>query len=184
MRIYTTFAVALLCSAALSAQSTMDKDKGAMGKDTMAKDAAMTTVTGCVAQGADETHFKLTNAMSSTMPMGTTGADSATKADSAMKSDSGMKAGGMTYALDGGTNLKAHLGHKIEVTGTMAKGAMAGHDKMAKSGTMDKDKMGTMDHDKMAKPGSMDKMGSMDDKAMMGGTLKVKSVKMLSSSCM
>ncbi len=176
MRIYTTFAVALLCSAALSAQSTMDKDKGAMGKDTMAKDAAMTTVTGCVAQGADETHFKLTNAMSSTMPMGTTGADSATKADSAMKSDSGMKAGGMTYALDGGTNLKAHLGHKIEVTGTMAKGAMADHDKMAKSGTMD--------HDKMAKPGSMDKMGSMDDKAMMGGTLKVKSVKMLSSSCM
>ncbi len=179
MKIQMTFAVALMCSAALSAQSTMDKDKGEMGKDKMMKDGMM-TVTGCVAQGADPTHFKLTNAMASTMPMG--------KTDSgAMKSDDmkagGMKSEGMTYALDGGDNLKAHLGHKVEVSGTMDKDAMMDHDKkmgtsggtMAKdkdkAGAMDKDKMGSMDHSKM-------------DKDMMAGKIKVKSVKMLSANCM
>ncbi len=178
MKIQMTFAVALMCSAALSAQSTMDKDKGEMGKDKMMKDGMM-TVTGCVAQGADATHFKLTNAMASTMPMG--------KMDSgAMKSDD-AKAGGMTYTLDGGDNLKAHLGHKVEVSGTMAKDAMMGHEKMGTSGsamgkdapaaagkdttaTMDKDKMGSMDHSKM-------------DKGMMAGKISVKSVKMISANC-
>lgn len=187
MKIQMTFAVALMCSAALSAQSTMDKDKGEMGQDKMMKDGMM-TVTGCVAQGADATHFKLTNAMASTMPMG--------KMDSgAMKSDDtkagGMKSEGMAYALDGGNNLKAHLGHKVEVSGTMDKDAMMDHDKkMGTSGaamgkdapaatgkdttaTMDKDKMGTMDHSKM---------GSMD-KDMMAGKIKVKSVKMISANC-
>ncbi len=179
MKIQMTFAVALMCSAALSAQSTMDKDKGEMGKDKMMKDGMM-SVTGCVAQGADATHFKLTNAMASSMPMG--------KMDSgaAMKSD-GMKSEGMTYTLDGGTNLKAHLGHKIEVSGTMDKDAMMGHEKMGTSGTamgkdapaaagkgtmatMDKDKMGSMDHSKM-------------DKGMMAGKINVKSVKMISANC-
>lgn len=175
MKIQMTFAVALMCSAALSAQSTMDKDKGEMGKDKMAK-GGMMTVTGCVAQGADATHFKLTNAMASSMPMG--------KMDSgAMKSDD-AKAGEMSYALDGGDNLKAHLGHKVEVSGTMDKDAMMGHEKMGtsggtmakdkdKAGAMDKDKMGTMDHDKM---------GSMD-KGMMAGKINVKSVKMISANC-
>ena len=106
----------------------------------------MMTVTGCGAQGDDATHCTLTHAMASTMPMG--------KMDSgaAMKSD-GMKSEGMTYALDGGDNLKAHLGHKIEVSGTMDKDAMMDHDKKmgTSGGTMgkDKDKMGTMDKAKM-----------------------------------
>lgn len=169
MRIYTTFAAALLCTAALSAQSTMDKDKGIMGKDRKMKDDGMMTVTGCVAQGADATHFNLTHATSSAMPMGKMGSDST------MKSDSGMKPEEMIYALDGGTNLKAHLGHKIEVSGTMDKHAMMDHDKMAKSGARGKEKMGSGDNDKM---------GSMGDKDMMAGKIKVKSMKMLSSSCM
>jgi hypothetical protein len=59
-------------------------------------------VTGCVAAGADADHFMLNDA--------TMGGDMAMKAD----------AKPMSYALMGG-NLKPHVGHKVEVTGTMAK---------------------------------------------------------------
>ena len=62
-------------------------------------------VTGCVAAGADADHFMLNNAM-----MASKGDDKAMKAD--------MKP--MSYALTGG-ELKPHVGHKVEVTGTMAK---------------------------------------------------------------
>ena len=64
----------------------------------------------------------------------------------------------MSYMLSGG-DLKAHVGHKVEVTGMVEK----------------------------AKAGKMDKMGKMDKKMdgkMMGETLKVKSVKMLAANCM
>jgi hypothetical protein len=60
-------------------------------------------VTGCVAAGADADHFVLNDATRG-------GGDKAMKAD--------MKP--MSYALMGG-NLKPHVGHKVEVTGTMAK---------------------------------------------------------------
>lgn len=68
------------------------------------------TVSGCVAEGAPAGHFMLNNATmmmpdakkegSSTMP--TTG-------DKSMAS----------YMLVGGENLKAHVGHKVEVSGTL-----------------------------------------------------------------
>ena len=96
-KFYATLGTALLCSAALSAQSGMDKDK-AMDHDKMAKDGMM-MVTGCVAQGADMTHFNLTHAMMSPMAMG--------KMESGTSGSSDMaKPETMTYALDGGTNLK------------------------------------------------------------------------------
>jgi hypothetical protein len=74
----------------------------------------------------------------------------------------------MTYDLTGG-DLKAHLGHKIEVTGS-ADGKMVDKGKMDK---MEKDKMS---NDKMM---DKDKMGMSD----MHGTLQVKSVKMISATC-
>jgi hypothetical protein len=150
---------AMMCSAALMAQSSMDKNQ--MDKDKMMKGTVM--VTGCVAQGDDMNHFKLTNPTMSSMPMGTAGAT-----EPAMKTDTGAPTL-MTkwYELDGG-DLKAHLGHKVEVSGTMDKKGMMDHDKMAKSGTMgDKDKMDPMAH-----------------KDMMAGKIKVKSVKMLADTCM
>jgi hypothetical protein len=67
----------------------------------------------------------------------------------------------ISYELVGGTNLKAHVGHKVEVTGTMAKmdaGAMA------KTGTMAKDKMPS-------------------DQDMQSMKLNVASVKMVSATC-
>lgn len=161
-KIYATLA-ALLCTTALSAQTPAGSattagqmDQAKMDKGKMAADAPM-MVTGCIAQGTDMDHFTLTNAMMSNMAKMDSGA--------AVKSDA-AKPAMMTYELDGGTNLKAHLGHKVEVTGTMDKKAMMSHDTMAKPGAMgEKDKMGSMDKDKMA------------------GKIKVTAVKMVSASC-
>jgi len=69
----------------------------------------------------------------------------------------------MSYELVGG-DLKAHMGHKVEVTGTMSK--------------MDMDRMGKMD--KMTRM-ERDKMISEKDMKLM--RLNVKSIKMVSANC-
>lgn len=158
-RVYVAFGTALLCSTALFAQSSMDKDKPM--KDGMAMKAGTVMVTGCVAQADDMKQFKLTNAMMAPMPMGKM------SSDAAMKPDAPAPEMPAWYALDGG-DLKPHLGHKVEVSGTMEKKPM-------------------MDHDKMAKPGAMadkDKMAQTTGTPMMAGKIKVTSVKMLAATCM
>ena len=137
-------------------------EKGQMGKGTM-KDASM-TMSGCIAAGKDSNHYMLTNAM---MVGGMMDKDKMAKD----KMQPGMSGHVMSYELVGGGDLKAHLGHQVEVTGTMSKSDM---DKMRKMGSMDK-----MDKDKMDK----DKMGGMSDKDMKPMKLNVKSVKMTSASC-
>lgn len=115
---------------------------GAMKKDAMGKEMM---VTGCVAQGVDMNHFMLNNAtMAGAMDM---------KKESMPMGDKPM-----SYMLMG-NNLKAHVGHKVEVTGMMEEKKM---DTMSKE-TMPKDAMGK-------------------DMAM-GPMLTVKSIKMLSASC-
>ena len=105
-RLMTAVCCACLMGAAAAAQTgSMDKmDKDKMAKDKMGKPVM---VTGCVAAGSEAGHYMLTN---------------------------GMMAGdttGKSYDLMGG-ELKAHVGHKVEVTGTMDDGKM-GKDKMAMS---------------------------------------------------
>ena len=149
--------------AAVSAQSgTMAKDQ--MDKNaTMQKDGQM-TVSGCVTAGKDAGQFMLTNAMM--MGGGMMNKDSMDK--DSMNKDS-MKPGMsgdhmMSYELVGGTNLKAHMGHKVEVMGSMSK----------------------MDMEHMGKMGKMDKMAqdkAMSDKDMKAMKLNVSSVKMISATC-
>jgi len=112
------------------------------------------TVTGCVAVGKDADHFMLTDALLTGEKMG------------------------KSYDLMGG-ELKAHLGHKVAVTGTLDTMTMPAKDKMA----MGKDKMG-MGKDKMP----MEKgehgtakgtMATAEPHAM----LHVTSVKMIAASC-
>ena len=102
------------------------------------------TVTGCVAE--KDGHYMLNNAMMA----------GDTKAES--------------YGLMGG-ELKAHVGHKVEVTGST-------DGKMMDKGKMDK---GKMDKDKMSKDKMMehDKMGMSE----MHAALHVKSVKMIAATC-
>ncbi|MEO7270964.1 MAG: hypothetical protein ABIX28_14715 [Vicinamibacterales bacterium] len=132
--------------AAASAAQSDGMKKMEMGKDMM--------VTGCVAQdSADMSHFMLKNAMMA-------GADGMKKDSMAKPADTKP----MSYMLMGG-DLKAHVGHKVEVTGSMADKMMA-KDSMSKDG-MAKDSMAK---DGMAKPMAMP-------------TLNVKSVKMLAATC-
>lgn len=143
-RLMTVVCCACLMGAAAAAQTSTDKmDKDKMANDHMDKPMM---VTGCVAAGSLSGHYMLTN---------------------------GMTAGdttGKSYDLMGG-DLKAHIGHKVEVTGTMDHGKMMDKDKRMSKDNMDKDHM---DKDKMNK----DKM----DMAEMHG-LHVKSVKMLAATC-
>ncbi|MFN2446723.1 MAG: hypothetical protein ABR606_14210 [Vicinamibacterales bacterium] len=141
--------------AGLSAQSgTMPKDQ--MDKKDMMKEG-QTMVSGCVAAGKSAGQYMLTNAMMMGGMM-----------DKEMDKDKMAKPGMsgdhmMSYELVGG-DVKAHMGHKVEVMGTMSKTDM---DYMAKMGKMDK----------MAK----DKM--MADKDMKAMKLNVTSVKMVSATC-
>ena len=115
------------------------------------------TVSGCVAQGKGEGQFMLTNTT-----MGS-------KMDTATMPSETKGAHVMSYELVGGTNLKAHVGHKVEVTGTMSK--------------MDADRMAKMDADRMAKTGTMAKDKMPSDHDMQATKLNVASVKMVSATC-
>jgi len=84
------------------------------------------------------------------------------------KMQPGMGGHMMSYELVGGGDMKAHMGHKVEVTGTMSKSDMERMHKMGSMDTMDK---GKMDKDKMS------------DKDMKPMKLNVKSVKMTSATC-
>src|SRR5579872_6215596 len=86
-RLLMAMCCACLMGATGLAQMSTDKDK--MANDTMGKSI---TVTGCVAAGSESGHYILTNGM--------------------MAGD----ATGKSYDLTGG-QLKAHVGHKVEVTG-------------------------------------------------------------------
>jgi len=154
-----------------STPSTPSTQPGQMKRD-QNKDQTI-TVSGCVAMGSGAGQYMLNNATRAgdmmykdrmppvTPPSSTTPPPSQPPMTPSMKDQ--MSSPMMSYTLIGG-DLKAHVGHKVEVTGTTAmspgmKGAM-GKDRPA----IDKDKM------PMAKDS-------------MGGTLTVSSVKMISSTC-
>ena len=103
-KVLSAFCVVALAGAAVAAQGA-----GAPGQEKK-PDASSITVTGCVAPGSGADQFQLTNATLGTAPPATEKAGE--------KPKMGL---GATYNLMGGTNLKAHVGHKVEVTGTMAK---------------------------------------------------------------
>jgi tRNA A37 methylthiotransferase MiaB len=134
-RVLCASVLAMGCTIALSAQSGM-ADKPK--DDKMAKDAKTVAVTGCVAEA--DGHYMLNNATWEGMTTPS------------------------TVALSGGT-LKPHVGHKVEVTGTMK--------------AMDKD---AMKKDTMAKPDAMAGHDMKKDAAM-AGTLTVKDLKMIAATC-
>ncbi len=147
--------MALGVNGAVFAQADATR-KGQMDKGMM-MDGSM-TMTGCVAAGKQSGQFMLTNAMM----MG--GMDKGKMAKDNMQPS--MSGHMMSYELVGGDNMKAHMGHKVEVVGTMSKADM---DRMHKMGSMDK-----MDQGKMA---------GMSDKDMTAMKLNVKSFKMMSANC-
>lgn len=150
----------MIMMVALGAGGVSYAQSGAMTKDQMdkgmTKDGSM-TVTGCVAAGSESGKFMLNNAMM----MG--GMDKDKMAKDTMAKP-GMSGHMMSYELVGGDKLAAHLGHKIEVMGSVSNSDMQKMNDMPKNGK-----------DKMDKP-----MAGKDMKAM---KLNVKSFKMLSADC-
>ncbi|MCA1671006.1 MAG: hypothetical protein LC799_01965 [Actinobacteria bacterium] len=113
-RTLTYAAATLLCSTAISAaQSGAMDEKNMMGHPV--------TVTGCVAAGTMAGDFMLTRAV----PVDSKMIDKDTVAQDngrTMPMEKDKMAGEhMMSFLGGGTDLKAHLGHKIEVKGTTDK---------------------------------------------------------------
>jgi hypothetical protein len=104
-KILSAICVVTLAGAAVAAQGA-----GAPAQEKK-PDAGSITLTGCVAPGAGADQFQLTNA--------TMGSAPAEKEKTS--TDKPKMALGATYNLVGGTNLKPHVGHKVEVTGTLAK---------------------------------------------------------------
>lgn len=174
-RTIAVMCLTLACNAGASVFAQMPKEQ--MGKKPMMKDHEM-TVSGCVAAGKDAGEYMLTSAMmmgaadhqmgKDPMNKDQMGKDQMGKDHMTKPATSGehMAMSGehmMSYQLVGG-DLKAHLGHKVEVMGTMSK--------------MDMERMGKMDKmDQMAK----DK--AMSDKAMKAMKLNVTSVKMIAATC-
>ncbi len=142
-RLMSTFWVAAACFVAAAGVQSASASAGQAEK----KMDTPVTVTGCVAAGAATGQYTLTNA---------------TLAPAAVDkmpppAEDKMSAPATSYTLKGGDDLKPHLGHKVAVTGTLAKPDM-----------------------------SMEKMPTeapKADKMMTGGTLNVTSVKMVSATC-
>lgn len=136
----------LVSVAALYGAATLAAQSGPPPSDQGKKPDHTVTLTGCVAAGASAGHYTLTHA---------THAPAVAK-DAAGAKDKMAADHAMSYMLVGGGDWKPHVGHKVEVVGTVAKPDPA-KDTMAKT---EKDKM-----------------------PMMGGTVTVTSFKMVSATC-
>jgi hypothetical protein len=148
-----TIGIAVICgAAATAAQSTAGKDQAIGNK----KPNGAVTVTGCVAQSPDGKGYMLNDAIMAPL------ATDKTASNAAIAGASGDKTV-LSYMLDGG-DVKGHLGHKVQITGT--KNAQS-------AGKMDK----------ASDPAKMDTGAMAADHKDMGGTLKVTSLKMVAASC-
>ena len=146
MKCAAAVAFAVGCTVALSAQAvSVDKDKA-----DQARMNSPVTVTGCVANGKEAGQYLLTNAVIA--PEKASSATGATSAPSFDKTASMVA--GASYTLKG-DHLDAHVGHKVEVTGT------TWHEKAT----------------------STTEIASSKDSTSPQTTLDVKTVKMLSTTC-
>ena len=92
---------------------------------------------GCLRAGDESGSYVLANAMSASGGSGTTGSAAAGGAGAAGTSAAGAGAKGQTFRLMGspaGVNMKEHVGHTVEVTGTLAQGSASSSSGSASSG--------------------------------------------------
>jgi hypothetical protein len=100
-------------TATMAAQTTVQRSRKAPSR-TQAKSV---TLTGCVAQGIDADHYVLANAVRREQPPSSTAVAGTSGRVRSDKDGASDRTG--PYDLEGG-EFKAHLGHKVEVTGTSA----------------------------------------------------------------
>ena len=107
--------VAFVVTAVFGLTATMTAQRASPSNALSKGHAKSVIITGCVGQGIDADHYVLTNAIRREEPPSSravAGTSGKVKSDKAGASD---RTG--PYDLQGG-EFKAHLGHKVEVTGT------------------------------------------------------------------
>lgn len=150
-RMITATGLAALFAVGLAAQSTTGT-AGSTPQDPQTTTAGggqgrggPRTITGCLRAGDTEGTYMLTNVEGLGGRMGggaagaatTTGGAGTTTAGAAATTGGGQgraMAGGIMLNADSSVDLKAHVGHKIEVTGTFAGGGRRGGDATGATG--------------------------------------------------
>lgn len=155
-RVLTTTCMAIVCSAGVAMAQAPAYDKPQADKK-IAENTVI--VTGCVADKNVGGQYLLTNAVKSSATATT--ATTAPPAAAATGTTGTASVAPASFELWGGENLQAHLGHKVEITGTMDK---ADIDKIGKTEEK-KPEMATSEKDVKALK------------------LKVTSVKMIAAVC-
>ena len=147
----TTAGFVMLCSGAWAQTTTPGQTippaptttPGQSSMSTSPAKPSTVVVTGCVAAGAGEGQFMLNNAMmahDASKPTGAAGTTGTTQTPSTSSPPSSQTTPSQTpapgdtskmtghsmatssYTLVGGENLKAHVGHKVEITGALDAG--------------------------------------------------------------
>ena len=148
----------ILAAFALSVSATANAQQQASTPASKSDDKKPITVTGCLQPGAQPNQFVLATTMD---PL----------AKGVAVSTSGTVPN-VTYQLSGGSNLGAHVGHRVEITGTSSGAA-------EKAVSTDSSVTRTPD-----KPNSPDPKVEVKEKASIElRDLQIQSMKMVSASC-
>jgi hypothetical protein len=150
-RAFTATGLALVFAAGLTAQQATTGTSGTTAQDPQTATTVQPrprTVTGCLRAGDTAGTFILTNVeglgygrrsgstTTGSTTSGTTATTSGTAASSATASaDQGRAPITLMLSPDSSVDLKPHVGHKIELTGTTAGGGQLGGDASATTGT-------------------------------------------------
>jgi hypothetical protein len=173
------------------AQAAGEKAKTAGDQMASAK-AGQVTVTGCLESATTPGKYKLTHAMKdSSKEMAApaqSNAEVQAKAQAQANASAKTAASAVSYELVGKeSELKPHVGHKIEVAGSVSTEDMARLDKMQqdqlKGKTASAAGQSAQDKDKKASDPAMQTAKNMSDPAMQPVKLNVGSVKMVSATC-
>ena len=193
-RLLTATGFAMACAVGLAAQQTTGTT-GTSGTtaDQSGQGRGPRTVTGCLRAGDTAGTYTLTDIQMGDRS-GTTGTTSGTSTGtsttSGSTSTSGTSANGargqmptsLTLNPESSVDLKAHVGHKIEVTGTMAGGGRRGGDTTGSTSGTSATMTGSSTTSSSTTSGSGQ---STTEGGQRGGmrTMNVTSVRMISESC-
>jgi hypothetical protein len=155
--------------------STPDDDQQKPMGTSGTTDAKSVTLSGCLREGATTGTFVLANATESTAGASRTGGgmEHSTTPPATGTAGSTMQ---KTYSLSAGSdvNLKAHVGHKVEVTGTVAAQA----DSKASTPSTSSSSATSTTPETAGTAGTAGRAGASAD-----ARINVKSVKMISTDC-
>jgi hypothetical protein len=178
--VFMATCIAAACAVGLSAQQTATSTTAQSGRQ--GRMGGPMTLTGCVKAGDTSGTYMLTNVQRGDTGMGsgsattTAGAATTTAAGSGMGQGMGRGMNQIMLNAKGDVDLSAHVGHKVEVTGTMSggRGRMGGGAATTTAG-------GSTTGETSAASGATTTAGQGGGRGMR--TMSVTSLKMVSTDC-